>query len=109
AKYAANGGVDAWNTRRYLNIWVISMRESEMLGVAIPPSFAASGMFSQSEIGVVINFKTLGRRENSAQYFMSSFDKGRTLTHELAHYFELEHVFGNNSSCPGSGDIDDGI
>ena len=35
------------------------------------------------------------------------FNKGRTTTHELGHFFNLSHTFGNGTGCPTSDGVSD--
>jgi hypothetical protein len=49
-------------------------------------------------------------RTSFSQPFITNIDKGRTLTHELGHYFQLIHTWGDDGGlCFGSGGIDDGM
>lgn len=106
-KLTAYGGVPAWDANRYLNIWVVDITENTLLGYTIPPSFMNFG-FALEELGVVIDYGNFGKRTSGGQYFNpGTNDLGRTLTHEVGHFFELEHVFGQNTTCTGTGD--DGI
>lgn len=108
AKYTSTGGLASWNHTRYLNIWVINPGgASGLLGLTLPPSFVSFG-YPAEEVGVVINYGAFGRRTGSQQYFISGIDKGRTLTHEIGHFFELNHVWADNNGCPPSSP-DDGI
>lgn len=91
-KYASMGGVDAWDTDNYLNIWVGNI-SAGILGYAMPPSNAGN-----SDDGVVIGYKYVGYNNNG------QYDKGRTGTHEVGHYLGLEHVWGQ-----GGCSSDDGI
>ena len=83
-KETANGGIDAWDNDRYLNIWVCDLG-SGLLGYATPPS-----NWIGSTDGVVIGYKYFGN-SNFAPY-----NKGRTATHEVGHWLNLEHVWGDN-------------
>ena len=106
-KFSGYGGVDAWDPTKYLNIWVVDITENTLLGYTIPPSFINYG-FQETEFGVVIDYGNFGKRASMSQYFNpSTNDLGRTLTHEVGHFFELEHTFGQDSTCSGTGD--DGI
>ncbi len=112
AKRLSQGGLDGWDYTRHLNIWVVST-SSGLLGLCIPPSFRGAqnttDTFGAADFGVVVSFSAFGKREFPAQYFFpSSNDGGRTLTHEVGHYFELHHTFGDNDgSCsPGDGVAD---
>jgi hypothetical protein len=111
AKYAATGGINAWDVIRYLNIWVINPLDGGLLGLTLPPLFTGVGGYPTVEMGVVLNYLTLGRRTGSSQLFISNFDQGRTLTHEIGHYFELNHIWGDDGGlCPGEPNgHDDGI
>jgi len=108
-KADSTGGLYAWNADNYLNIWIVDISEGGILGYTIPPSFQNFG-FSKGETGVVLDYGAFGRRGGTIQYFTpGTNDKGRTATHEVGHFFEAQHIFGENSFCPGAGDVDDGF
>ncbi|MBS1781665.1 MAG: zinc-dependent metalloprotease [Bacteroidetes bacterium] len=108
AKYTNQGGLDAWDPSLYLNVWVINLGSS-ILGFTVPRSLLFS--FPSQELGVVITHGAFGKRTAATTpYFINGIDKGRTLTHEVGHYFELEHIWGDdNGLCPNNGGQDDGI
>jgi hypothetical protein len=89
-KFAASGGADAWDADRYLNFWVCQLRGG-VLGYAQFPGGPAE------TDGVVILDSAFGRG-GSAQ---SPFDLGRTATHELGHFFDLRHIWGDRVACLG--------
>lgn len=105
AKFSTSGGVDTWDPKRYLNIWVANLNfaSSTILGITAPPGYAG---FTEPEYGVVLNFKVFGARTSPTQYFMNPFDRGRTLTHEIGHFLYLWHPSGDDG---GTCDGDDGI
>jgi hypothetical protein len=105
AKFAASGGTDAWDPKRYLNIWVanISYSSSTILGITAPPAYAG---FTEPEYGVALNYKVFGARTSPGQYFLTPFDHGRTLTHEVGHFFYIWHPSGDDD---GTCDGDDGL
>ena len=112
AKYV-NGVANAWDPATYLNIWIINPLDngstSSILGLTIPPSYKRYGV-SGNEMGIVLNYGAFGSRAAVSQYYISGINGGRTLTHELGHFFEIWHVWGDdNGACPGSGGQDDGI
>jgi hypothetical protein len=86
-KYSAAGGSDAWDPDRYLNIWVCNL-SSGYLGVATPPG----STFPNAEQGAVILYTAFGTT-GTAQ---GDFNKGRTATHEVGHYFDLRHIWGDD-------------
>ena len=79
------GGVNAWDTESYLNIWVANSG-NELLGIT--PSLALSEA-KPEEDGVVIDFKYFGNNCVSAPSY--PYNLGRTTTHEIGHYFNLYH------------------
>jgi Pregnancy-associated plasma protein-A/Secretion system C-terminal sorting domain len=93
-KFKAQGGVDAWDTRNYLNIWVCSMF-GRTLGYATPPGG------EMLKDGLVINYDVFGTRGR----MRTDFDKGRTTTHEVAHWLGLKHIWGDDT-C-GDDDVKD--
>ncbi|MBC8266474.1 MAG: T9SS type A sorting domain-containing protein [Flavobacteriales bacterium] len=81
------GGSSAWNTSRYLNIWVCDIAGS-VLGWA---QFPGSGN-SQTD-GIVVDYQKFGTIGTVSQ----PYHKGRTTTHEVGHWLSLFHVWGDNS------------
>ncbi|MFN8309325.1 MAG: M43 family zinc metalloprotease [Chitinophagales bacterium] len=83
-KYAAQGGDDAWDATKYLNIWVCNLGGG-LLGYAQFPGGAAA------TDGVVINYTAFGNTGTAA----SPYNKGRTATHEVGHWLNLRHIWGD--------------
>lgn len=83
-KYASNGGVDAWDSTKYLNIWVCNIGGG-ILGYAQFPGGSAV------TDGVVVGPNFFGR----TGYLSAPFDEGRTLTHEIGHWLNLRHIWGD--------------
>lgn len=95
--YSAQGGQDAWDTERYLNIWVAKFAG----GIGGISSFPGEGLLSED--GVQINYLQFGDINVSPPYHL-----GRTLTHEIGHYFNLEHPWGPSiTDCCEDDFVDD--
>jgi hypothetical protein len=95
-KHSAQGGADAWDPDSYLNVWVCDLG-SDMLGYATFPNSGPA-----NEQGVVIHYRSLPGSANS------DFNGGKTLTHEIGHYFNLYHIWGDDrGSCSGTDRVDD--
>jgi len=87
----------AWDTNRYLNIY--TNNASGALGYV--PNLPQGGIVGLNADRVVILYSTFGRNAPFAP-----FDLGRTVTHEVGHYFGLEHTFqGACSNGYTSGDL----
>ena len=93
-KFSASGGDDAWDSQRYLNIWICAL-STRSLGYATPPGGPAD------KDGLVIAYDVFGTVGN----LRSTFDKGRTATHEVAHWLGLKHIWGD-ADCGDDG-VDD--
>jgi hypothetical protein len=92
-----DGGKDAWNSMYYLNIWVCEL-ENNVLGFASFP-----GTIANSD-GVVINYKAFGRFKNT----IAPYNFGRTATHEIGHWLNLLHIWGDdNGACSNDDAISD--
>ncbi len=98
-KYAATGGAAAWDADRYLNIWVCELDEN-YLGVATFPQ-----LFVPEEQGVVVHYRAFGRMGSAR----APFNLGRTLTHEIGHFFSLYHIWGStdNNTCSDDDNVAD--
>jgi len=94
---AAAGGADDWPNDDYLNIWVCDLGSS-LLGYATPPS----NWIGDGD-GVVIGYNYFGRIGS----LQSPYNKGRTATHEIGHWLNLEHVWGNGWSSCGDDNVGD--
>ena len=90
-----------WDPNQYLNVWVLQT-SCNVLGYAqFPSTSGLSGIGSNNGIastdGVVIRPETLGSTDQNNPY-SQNFGMGRTLTHELGHFFGLRHIWGD-SNC----------
>lgn len=92
----------AWDNSKYLNIWVVASISFGAGGYAYYPGTAPPG----HEGIVVLHTQFGGIGTACGNNFCD-----RTLTHELGHYFNLPHTWGNSNSCGDAGNcgIDDGI
>jgi len=95
-KYTSQGGRNAWPRDKYLNIWVCNL--DPYLGYAqFPGGTAATD-------GVVIGYKYFGTTGTA----VAPFNKGRTATHEVGHWLNLYHIWGDDgTSCTGSDQVSD--
>lgn len=89
ALYAELGGADAWDTEHYLNIWVGD--GGNLLGAATNIAIAD---FLPEEDGIVISYTAFGNNCESSTT-ASPYHLGRTATHEIGHYLNLRHPWGD--------------
>lgn len=110
SKYTSTGGTDVWPRCDYINIWVVpalsNSNGEDVLGYAQLP-----GGPSNTD-GIVIVNKSFGDDTGTSVKGtfpdINHFYKGRTLVHEMGHYFGLKHIWGDdNGACTGSDDVAD--
>ena len=97
-KRSSLGGADAWDPNSYINIWVGNVTNGGgVLGYTQVP-----GSGNPQDDGVFANI--LGFGESACN--VAVYNKGRTVVHELGHYFGINHIWGDdeNSSNTCSGD-----
>ncbi|MFQ5445774.1 MAG: zinc metalloprotease, partial [Saprospiraceae bacterium] len=104
-KFKSEGGVDAWPSSKYLNIWVANIKKKtgfgDLFGYSTFPGDPAN------VDGVVISYKYFGNTGTVS----APFDKGRTATHEIGHWMNLFHTFQDGckgmtaSNCSTAGDL----
>jgi hypothetical protein len=111
-KSSVTNGKNAWDTDKYLNIWIGNMGDA-LLGYAYPPTSApnwpAGATPADTSVwGVVVNHKVIGFNNPLA---VVDADKGRTATHEVGHYLGLRHIWGDGplSILFPDCSVDDGI
>ena len=96
-KFNSSGGKNAWNAADYLNLWVCDLGGG-VLGYAQFPGGPAS------TDGVVIDYQAFGTTGTAA----APFHLGRTATHEVGHWLNLYHIWGDDgSSCSGTDNVSD--
>src|ERR1700754_1111019 len=86
-KYSSRGGDAGLDRDRYLNIWVCNLN-GDVLGY----SSIAGG--SRETDGVVVRYTAFGTKGTAT----SPYNRGRTTTHEIGHWLNLIHVWGD-SDC----------
>ena len=91
-KNSKRGGDNAWDATKYLNLWACNLGQG-LLGYAQFPGGAAS------TDGVVILYSAFGSRAKyAAGTYTATYDLGRTATHEVGHWLNLRHIWGD-ASC----------
>ncbi|HMJ47357.1 MAG TPA: zinc metalloprotease [Ferruginibacter sp.] len=102
-KKSSSGGIDATDPEHKLNIWSCNLAKGT-LGFAYYPETIAP-----ANDGVVILYSAFGSRDKyPAGTYLNDYDLGRTATHEVGHWMNLAHIWGDDgSSCSGSDFVDD--
>ena len=96
-KFTAQGGIDAWDRDKYLNLWACPLGGG-LLGYAQFPGGTAN------TDGVVILCTAFGNIGTAA----NPYDKGRTATHEIGHWLNLIHIWGDDAgACSGDDQVAD--
>ena len=95
-KSTSTGGIDPWDQDNYLNIWVCDL-SGGILGYATPPS-----SFNNPDDGVVIGYNYFG----TLGTVQAPYNKGRTCTHEVGHWLNLDHLWGSGGNC-GNDNVND--
>ncbi len=90
-KRSADGGADPWPSDKYLNLWVCTLGGG-LLGYAQFPGGPAA------TDGVVILNTAFGTKGTAS----APFNKGRTATHEVGHWLNLRHIWGDTQDCSGT-------
>lgn len=99
-KYTASGGDDGWDSYNchYLNIWVCNLTNG-LLGEGTFPETEPS-----SVQGLVIQKSTFS-------FVAGQYTFGRTLVHEVGHFLNLMHIWGDDggeaNTCSGTDEIGD--
>jgi len=91
-KFTSQGGIDAWPSGDYLNMWVCNLGGG-LLGYA---QFPGGNPLTD---GVVIRYANFGYNSPGGY----PYNKGRTATHEVGHWLNLIHIWGDDGgACTGS-------
>jgi PKD repeat protein len=94
----------SWDRSKYLNVWVVKALENGAAGYAYYPS-SVNSSWGINRDGIIMLSSYVGG------IGISNYTQSKTLTHEIGHYLNLMHTWGNSNS-PGLSsncDIDDGV
>jgi len=97
-KKTSLGGSDPINPSTKLNMWACNLGQG-LLGYAQFPG----GPLATD--GVVVLFSAFGSRAKAAGTYVGNYDLGRTATHEVGHWLNMRHIWGD-ATC-GSDLVDD--
>jgi hypothetical protein len=88
-----------WDSDKYLNIWIVDFGgvNESLLGYA---QFPGDEPITD---GVVIKYDCFGSVGN----LNPSYNKGRTTTHEIGHWLNLRHIWGDSGGCQEDDLVDD--
>ena len=101
-----------WDPTQYMNMWTVQFTGNTLLGYAqfpdnnfttTDPNYLAglntSGGSANTD-GVVSNYDVFGSNAYNDGTFLlnATYDKGRTMTHEVGHWLGLRHIWGD-SAC----------
>ncbi|MFT5644874.1 MAG: hypothetical protein ACI83P_002438, partial [Janthinobacterium sp.] len=96
-KSHGTGGLNAWPQDEYLNLWVCPL-SGGLLGYAQFPGGPAG------TDGVVIQQSAFGTTGTAT----APFNLGRTATHEIGHWLNLNHIWGDDGTgCAGTDNVAD--
>jgi len=95
-KKTATGGTPAWPTSKYLNLWVCSLGGGILGYAQFPGGPAATD-------GVVILNTAFGTTGTASP----PYNLGRTAVHEVGHWLNLNHIWGDTSDCSGTDHVGD--
>lgn len=90
-KFDSLGGSDPWDTKKYMNIWVCDLGGG-LLGYSQFP-----GGNDRTD-GNVIDYAVVGNQLYPWTYG-PAYAGGRVLVHEIGHWLNLFHPWGNSGAC----------
>jgi len=99
-----------WPAEDYMNIWVCNI--TDFLGYSQFPVSDLQGLENSPNNrltdGVVLWHRAFGSEDDGDFNLDPAYNKGRTATHEISHFFGLRHIWGDdNDQCSGTDYVDD--
>lgn len=96
-----------WDSSLYMNMWSVNFTDNTLLGYAQFPDASglagldASGGAADTD-GVVSNYNVFGSTTYDDGTFLldATYNKGRTMTHEVGHWLGLRHIWGDGNGTP---------
>jgi hypothetical protein len=90
-KSTVNGGHDPWDVTKYLNIWIVNYTDGT-LGYGTFPNMPANIQ------GLVCDYRAFGTV--GAAVANAPYNLGRTASHEVGHWLNLLHIWGDDDKSP---------
>ena len=95
-----------WPASKYLNLYAATLAYPVLGWAQFPTSDKVPGLtfgdVAEETDGVVVDYRYFG-----SGYQANTSSKGRTVTHEVGHYFGLRHIWGDNDDCVADDYVDD--
>ena len=82
-KQTKKGGITAWDTKKYINVWVTDLKDNQAGYAQMPGAVAKYD-------GIVIDYEYFGTM-GTAKF---PYDEGKTLTHLMGNYLGLLPLWG---------------
>lgn len=99
-KKTGQGGVSPWTTSKYLNIWLGNIGGGTLGYAQFPGGPAATD-------GVVIGNQYFGSSAKGTGFYLDApYDLGATVVHEVGHWLNLRHIWGDGG-CGVDDFVDD--
>ncbi len=99
-----------WSSEEYLNIWVCNLTDyigySQFPISNLPGLEPYQGGLAKTD-GVVFNYRVFGSVEDGAFNLRANYNRGRTASHEIGHFFGLRHIWGDVNSCSSTDYVSD--
>lgn len=105
-----------WNPNQYFNVWVANFRQGDYGYAQFPTLSSLEGIQNENGAantdGVLVNYRNFGSVEKTPfiQILIDAapLNLGRTVTHEVGHFFGLLHTWGSETlSCSSDDFCDD--
>jgi hypothetical protein len=93
-KSATTGGSTAWDSEKYLNIWIVNFPDSISGYAQMPAGPAATD-------GIVIDARYFGKKPNNDKTF--PYTEGETMTHLMGTYLNLYELWSETVLCGDDG------
>jgi len=98
-----------WPAEDYINIWVLDLLD--FLGFAQYPVSDLPGLEGSPDVretdGLEIQYKAFGSIDDGNFDLDPQYNKGRTVPHEMGHFFGLRHIWGDGGGCQSTDYVDD--
>jgi gliding motility-associated-like protein len=98
-----------WPAENYINIWVCNI--TDYFGFTQFPTSSLPGLASSAKDrltdGILISYLVFGSSDYGAFNLHPDYNKGRTTTHEMGHFFGLRHIWGDDDECGATDYVDD--